>query len=420
MSLADFRTRLFDPGWPLVTALSFAQLVSWGTIFYGFPLFVVPMEADLGWSRGDLNGALSLGLLVAGLVALPVGRRIDRQGGRAIMSLGSLLAVGLFVAWAYVDSLPVFYAIWIGLGLSQALTLYTPVFAVLTRMFPADFKLRITVLTLAGGLASTVFMPLTAWWIEQFGWRDTLLLLALCNLVVCLPVHALMLRDRAVNEPPKSETQGATVPAEQGDPPRHPPQDPLHTDPLHRALRHPVFWGLAVCFTFYLLSHGMMIFHFMPMLNDYGIPIAVAVAVMAVIGPSQVGGRILLLLGGRHVSTVATGVMVMALFLAANTLLLLFPTVIAMLFLFAALYGAANGMMTILRGTSVPEFLGRSGVGAITGALTLPASLAAAAAPSLAALIWETAGGYHAVLLAMLAASAVAAAGFAFAAIKAR
>jgi len=110
----------------------------------------------------------------------------------------------------------------------------------------------------------------------------------------------------------------------------------------------------------------------------------------------------------------------MALFLAANSVLLLFPTVIAMLFLFAALYGAANGMMTILRGTSVPEFLGRGGVGAITGALTLPASLAAAAAPSLAALIWEIAGGYHAVLLAMLGASAIAAAGFAFAAIKAR
>lgn len=386
-------------GWPLVAALSIAQLVSWGTIFYGFPLFVVPMEAELGWSRAEMNGALSLALLLAGFLAFPVGRRIDSHGGRALMSAGSLIAGLLFIAWSVNDSLILFYAIIIGLGLTQALTLYTPVFAVLTRLFPTDYKHRITVLTLAGGLASTVFTPLIAWSIEAWGWRDALLMMAAVNLLFCLPVHVLMLRDRDV--PPVAKAADAEA------------------SPMKRALRHPVFWGLAVCFTFYLLAHAMLIFHFMPMLNDYGIPLAIAVGVMAVIGPAQVAGRVLLLFG-RRISTVATGVIVMGLFVCAMLLLALFPSAVPLLFLFAAIYGAANGMMTILRGTAIPDFLGREGYGAIAGALMLPASIAAAVAPSLAALIWELTGGYGMVLLAMLAAMIISAAGFAFAALKAQ
>jgi MFS family permease len=394
-------------GWPLVAIMSVAQLVSWGTIFYGFPLFVVPMESELGWSRATLNGALSLGLLVAGFAAYPVGRRIDRHGGRAVMSTGSLLGGLLFVAWSFVDHPIAFYAIWIGLGLAQALTLYTPVFAVLTRLFPASFKLRITVLTLAGGLASTVFTPLIAWWIETLGWRDALLAMAACNLLFCLPVHAVLLRDRTALEARPDTTEISAAPAQ------------THS-PMQRALRNPVFWGLAVSFTFYLLAHSMLIFHFLPMLDEFGMPLAVAVAVITVIGPSQVAGRVLLLVFGRRIETVTTGYVVMTQFLIGMLLLIVFPSHAPMLFVMAAIYGAANGMMTILRGTAVPELLGRDAVGAISGALTLPASIAAAIGPSLAALVWELADGYRAVQFMMLAAMVVSTAGFTFAASKSR
>ena len=393
MTLASYRR----DGWPLVAALSVAQLVSWGTIFYGFPLFIAAMEAEFGWSRSLLNGALSFGLLTAGFAAYPVGRIIDAYGGRVVMSAGSALAVLLFVAWAYVRDPVLFYAIWFGLGVAQACTLYTPVFAVLTRLFPDSAKMRITMLTLTGGFASTVFTPLIAWWIESLGWQTALLLMAACNLVFCLPVHALLLRDRA-------HPQAADTPAQVSD-----------KTPMQRAVRNPVFWGLAVCFTFYLLAHAMLIFHFLPMLAEYGVALAMAVAIITVIGPSQVGGRILLLVFGRRIETVTTGYAVMSLFLLAMLLLAIFPSAVPVLFAMAAIYGAANGMMTILRGTSVPELLGREGFGAISGALTLPASIAAAIAPSLAALIWQATGGYAAVIWTMLAAMLVSAAGFVFA-----
>ncbi|HMK68743.1 MAG TPA: MFS transporter, partial [Stellaceae bacterium] len=103
-------------GWPLIGALALAQLVSWGAIYYGFTLFVVPMEAELHWGRTAINGALSLGLLISGFAAFPVGTWIDRRGGRLVMSLGSALGALLLVAWSFVEDIKVFYAIWIGLG----------------------------------------------------------------------------------------------------------------------------------------------------------------------------------------------------------------------------------------------------------------------------------------------------------------
>ena len=119
-------------GWILIWTLSTAQLVSWGTLFYAFSLFILPMEKELGWSKTDLNGALSAGMLVAALFAMPIGRWIDRGRDRAVLTLGSLAGGIMLLAWAAVSDLVLFYAIWLVIGASFAATLYEPAFAVLT------------------------------------------------------------------------------------------------------------------------------------------------------------------------------------------------------------------------------------------------------------------------------------------------
>src|SRR5215510_9548131 len=98
----------------ILWVLSFGQLITWGLVYYTFPLFVVPMERELGWSRNEMFGALSAGLLVAGLCSIPVGAWIDRGHGRLMMTAGSLLAAVLMFAWSQVDSLAMFYVLWIG------------------------------------------------------------------------------------------------------------------------------------------------------------------------------------------------------------------------------------------------------------------------------------------------------------------
>jgi predicted MFS family arabinose efflux permease len=388
-------------GWPLVWALAIAQVVSWGSIYYSFSLFVVPMENDLGWSREWLNGALSLGLFASGLVAYPVGALIDRGFGRAIMTAGSLLGAVLLAAWSRVDGIALFYLLWLGLGIALAGTLYEPVFAVLTRRFPESYRTRITALTLIGGFASTVFIPLTQLFITTLGWRHALLALALCNLALALPVHALLLGER----PREAAAPSGGAAARE-----------LDRAALHRALRHPVFWALALCFTAYYANFAALTFHIIPLLTERDVPMTVTVAAIAVIGPAQVLGRIVLLALGRRLSAATAGRIAFIAFPASVLLLMALPGSQAGLFAFATLYGAANGVITIVRGMAVPELLGREAYGAINGALTLPASVARAAAPFGAALLWTVAGGYGAVLWAILAGGVIAAVGFWYAA----
>jgi MFS family permease len=178
-----------------VWVLSLLQLISWGSVFYGFALFMVPLEQALGMSRAESSLGFSLMLLAEGVLAFPVGRWIDRGHERAVMTGGSLLVALAFVLHSQITTVLEFYSVWALLGVGLAGTLYPPAFAVLTRLFPQHFRRAIIILTFLGGLASTVFIPLVAWLIDALGWRDALCVLAAMHLLVCAPVHWLLLRD---------------------------------------------------------------------------------------------------------------------------------------------------------------------------------------------------------------------------------
>ena len=123
-------------GWVIVATLSVTETVTWGIVYYGFPVFLRPMEQDLGASRVAVTGAFSVGLGVSALAALPVGRWIDRHGARGLMTAGSCLATVLTFAWGRVETLPALYAVWLLMGLAMAATLYEPAFAAVVSWFP--------------------------------------------------------------------------------------------------------------------------------------------------------------------------------------------------------------------------------------------------------------------------------------------
>src|SRR6186997_3035532 len=98
--------RRFEPSSPFVWGFAVSQLAGWGILYFGFSLFVGPMEAELGWSRTDLNGALTVGLLTTAFASLPVGWWIDRHGGFALMSIGAVAGAALLALWSTVETLP--------------------------------------------------------------------------------------------------------------------------------------------------------------------------------------------------------------------------------------------------------------------------------------------------------------------------
>jgi MFS family permease len=383
--------------------LSLGQLLSWGLLYYTFPLYVVPMTQELGWSRSGMFGALSAGLMVAGLSSIPVGAWIDRGHGRKLMTGGAVAAAALMLLWSRIDSLPLFYAMWIGLGACQAVLLYEPAFAVITRVYGPRYKQAILLMTFVGGLASTFGIPFTQFLIERIGWRPSLEVLAAINLGVAL-MHWLFVPSPAEAPVPIGEPRPAIDGTQK-------------KGPLATAVRVPAFWGLVVAFAGYGLAFSAMSFHLIPLLDDRGVPTGVVMAIIALIGPMQVVGRVLLMVGQRHVTTIQLGAGIYFAFPISMAMLATGISDVYGLILFAVVYGVANGLITILRGMAVPEFIGPEGYGVVSGALTMPTNIMRAAGPVLASLAWAAFGGYAPVLWGLAGIMLVAAAGFAVAAI---
>src|SRR5215207_10234204 len=165
-------------GWVLAVMLGVTQTITWGILYYGFSTFMPAMEAEMGWTRGQMSGALSLAMLLSGLAAAPVGHWLDHRGPRLLMTSGSIVAVVLLVAWSQVTSLLQFYVLWALIGLTMSTVLYEPAFVVITAWFERLRTRAMMVVTLMAGLASTIFFPIEAWLIDQEGRRMALLTLA--------------------------------------------------------------------------------------------------------------------------------------------------------------------------------------------------------------------------------------------------
>jgi predicted MFS family arabinose efflux permease len=378
--------------------------VSWGTLYYSFPLIAERMGPDLGLSKPEVYGAATIGLLVASFTAYPIGAAIDRGYGRAVMALGSGLAGLLLLVWSQINALWALYPLLAGLGLAQAMTLYEPAFAVVARRYGTEARRGITALTLWGGFASTVFVPLIQFFINHVDWRSTVVALGVLNLGFCAPLYLGVIDAREDARAPEP----ASVTRE---------QEPLAGRQAVRwAFHQRAFWGLLLAFTVYYATFSGLSFHLYSLLLERGFDTATVVAVIAVIGPSQVVGRIAVWGIAERASVRATGRGVVLAFPIALLLLLLLPPSFASLVVFAVIYGAANGILTIVRGIAVPEMLTREAYGAINSLIAVPASIAKAIAPLGIALLWAAAGSYDIVLLVVLASSTLVVAGFWFAA----
>jgi MFS family permease len=373
-------------GWVIVAAVSITETVTWGIIYYGFPVFLRPMERDLGASRIAITAAFSIGLGVAALAGLPVGRWIDRHGGRALMTAGSCLATALTYAWGRVESLPALYLVWFLMGLAMAATLYEPAFAVVVSWFRERRDRALLTVTLVAGFASTIFMPIEAWLLTRVGWRHALTILAVVLAVITIPIHALVLRrgrtiTRASTGDLTSSVPGMT---------------------LGEASRTLVFWVLAVAFFVGNFSTAAVSVHLIPYFVDRGYTATVAAAVIGWMGAMQVPGRLLFVpisawLGARWM--VASVFFGQAVGLAQLPLISAIGTAIP----FILVMGGSNGMSTLSRATSLAQIFGARHYGAISGAVALGANGARAVGPVGASLLLLSLGDYPSVFWVLAA-----------------
>jgi MFS family permease len=388
-------------GWVLVVTLGVTETISWGVLYYAFAVYLAPMQTELGWSRGDMTGAFSVALLLAGLTAIPVGRWLDRHGPRLLMTIGSILATLLVLAWSRVSSLNELYLVWAAIGLTMAATLYDPAFATATRWFERHRVRALTVITLMAGFASTIFIPLAGLLVQQQGWRQSLITLAIILAIGTIAPHALLLRRRP--EDLGLHPDGEPIRQRGGD------SIPLRAPgmPLGQALRHASFRWLVLAFWLATLSTIAVGVHILPYLEDRGYDPTFAATVTGLIGAMQVLARLLLAPFGNRANPRLLAASILALQPLALAVLLLARSTSG-IFLFVVLFGAQRGLSTLARPALLADLYGRAEYASIAGVLQFAISLAQAAAPVGAGIAYDLSGSYEPVFWALAVISALA------------
>jgi MFS family permease len=355
----------------IVPALGVTQILAWGSSYYLLAVLAKPIAADTGWSLTWIVAGLSVGLLIAGLVSPLVGRQIHRRGGRPVLAASAaLLGIGL-LGLALAPNLPVFIAAWIAIGLGMGAGLYDATFSTLGRLYGQRARHYITTLTLFGGLASTVCWPLSAFLVTELGWRGACATYAAINLLFSLPVYLTLISDR----------QAPSWATDTGAGERHRAQTP-------RRLRA-IFVLLAIAIMIGSALTTVISVHLLTMLQARGISLSAAVALGAMVGPSQVVARFIEMLISRYhhpIWTKIASVVLMALGLG------LFWAGIPIIALALVFYGAGIGLESIARATLPLALFGAANYAPIMGRLAMPSLIAQAAAPSVGALLIQHLG----------------------------
>lgn len=356
-----------SPGWARhVTALGVTQILGYGAIFYAFPLLVAPIARDFAASETTLFGVFALGLFLGGLVASVAGPWLDRFGAPRVMALGSALTGCLFAALSFAPNLAVYAVLVIALEAISFLVLYDAAFAALALGVPQGTRKAITRLTLIAGFASTLFWPLTGYLIETLDWRATYMIFAVLHLLIALPLHLWLAR---LTRQHRSPARAAPVRPAAPDFPPVPPQ-----------ITRRAFWLLGSSFALTGIVIAALGVHLVPSLLALGLG-QQAYLIGMLMGPAQVLVRVLdaTLWRNYHPLTVAL-ISAMAIVLAVAALQLA-GTGLVFAVGFAIIFGAGQGLASIVRGAVPLALFGPQGIGRRLGNLAALRNLTAAAAP---------------------------------------
>lgn len=370
-----------------VLGLGVSTTIGYGTLVYAFTLLSLEFERHFLWSKSFVFGVFSLGLLAGGLIAPWAGRSLDKYGARIVMSAGSLLAALGLGLLALVESKLGYVLAMLFTQMSATLVLYEAAFVAFSQIAKDKARLPMTQITLIAGFASTIFWPLVAWLLGFLSWREVYGILALLHLLLCAPLHWWVL-GRGVKGfvPLKAEK-------------------PLTLEGNKRT----AFVLLGSSFALIAVPIAAIQTHFVGLLNALGVETALAVSLGLLIGPLQVGARVLEMLGARKISPFHSALLSYGLLTVGVWLMLLSGVDLLFATLFVLFFGAGQGINYVARGALPLAIFGPQGYGHLTGKLNRYKIIAASVAPFSFAYVFEHAGIYPALaLLALLATGATA------------
>ncbi|WP_169053932.1 MFS transporter [Agromyces sp. H66] len=371
-----------------LAALSLGQVVSWGILYYALIVAAPAVADDTGWSLVAVTAAFSGGLVVSAVSGVVVGRLLDERGPRIVMTVGALTGTAGLVVVALAPDPLVFAAGWVVCGVAQSSVLYQAAFTVITRRHGDRRHTPLTVVTLAGGLASTVFAPVTALLLGVLDWRGTFVVLAGVLAVTTVPLHWFSL-----------ERSWAHLPRAHDDAPSH---------TLVGVIRTRRFWFLEVAMIVLTVSLLSATLAAVPLFTEKGLTFESAALGLGLIGAGQLIGRLLFLVRPHRAPAWALVASVAALAAAALATLALVPGPAWLLITIGVVAGAVRGAYTLVQASAVADRWGTRNYGAINGAFAAPITIAAALTPAIGPAVAAGVGSFSGMVALMAGAAVVA------------
>ncbi len=354
---------------PATIGLGVTMTIGYGTLYYSFSVLAPEIAREFGWSRSFVFGVFSVGLLAGAIAAPVIGRLVDRFGARLVLCAGSVAAAVALALFAVMHNAWHFIAITLGAEFIALAVQYDAGFAALAQSHGRNARAHITLVTLIAGFASTVYWPLLQWLLTVMTWRDVYLVLAAMNLLIALPIHLAL---------PKTRIDTTALPAENG-------PSGNATIPVDRT-RQMVLMAIAFAAGGFVISAvGATL---LVLMGDLGYATGIATLAGSLIGPSQVAARLIEYIRRNLFSPPLTAIIaaaVMALGIVSLAGSLLVPAT-GFALGFALLYGAGQGLTSIVRGVLPLHYFGAVGYGKTVGTLSAVRIVVSALAP--VSVIW--------------------------------
>ena len=358
--------------------LAAAQVVVWGVLYYAVLVAAPAIAEDTGWDEQSIFLAVTGGLVASGACGVVVGRLLDARP-RVVMVVGAVASGAALLCAAAAQNVLVFAAAWLLVGAAQSAVLYQAAFTVITHRYRGARRGPLTIVTLAGGLASTIFAPVTAALLDVFGWRITFAILAGLIALVVVPIYAISIE---AGWEPVVETRSR--------------------EDSTSVLSSARFWLLGLSFATMSFALYAVTLSAVPASMEKGLDLQAAAWVLGVIGAGSVLGRVIYLAlphaaapWAAPVAVGLTGAVALAGFGAAQGAIWMFVA--------AAAAGAVRGALTLVQASAVADRWGHAQYGRVNGVLALPVIALTALAPGASATIAAAAGSYQALALVMAA-----------------
>lgn len=378
------RDRVTLPLWRIITGLGVTQIIGWGSTYYALGALSQDIAQSTGWSKTLIFGAFSAALLLSGLISRRAGHAMDIHGGRRMMAAGSVLSAMGCLMLGFASTPSAYVAGWLVLGLAMRLALYDAAFPALAQVAHGNARRAISYLTLFGGLASTVFWPLSHLLSANFGWQSAFLVYAALHVFICLPIHLTVLGNASNAMAVEASDHAADA-----------------HEPLQGRARLAAMSIFAVALALNGFVFSAISAHVVPLFEGLGFTATSAVTFAALIGPSQVASRLGEILLGRNLKAVHTGLIAIGLLPLALTVFAVGGFGPTAALAFALLYGMSNGLATIAKGAVPLALFGSKGYGLVMGTLAAPNLMLSALAPMLFSILLDRSGAQTGLLIAL-------------------